>query len=176
LSALTTTCQQRVGQCLGNFLPIPGGLLRKRHIRGMQAKQLLDGRHVHELDLDEAGAAAMRGGRVAELDVVQDTQLLLLDLAVIPRGRSPSPGRWRAAPRAPSPGQSARRRASSTLLTLIEWIQRFHATNLVIETVEVDTEKELCIPRKLDTHSTQTGHSFHGKLDTHSTANWTVGA
>lgn len=25
-------------------------------------------------------------------------------------------------------------------------------------------------------YSTQTGHSFHAKLDTHSTANWTVGA
>ena len=28
----------------------------------------------------------------------------------------------------------------------------------------------------LSVYSTQTGHSFHGKLDTHSTANWTVGA
>jgi len=25
-------------------------------------------------------------------------------------------------------------------------------------------------------YSTQTGHPFHAKLDTHSTANWTVGA
>ena len=46
---------------------------------------------------------------------------------------------------------------------------------------DLSTEKAVTISsqserRERDVYSTQSGHGFHGKLDTHSTRTWTVGA
>lgn len=51
--------QQGVGQGVGDLLAVLGGFLGHGRLRRIQAEQGIDCRHVHELELDQAGAAGL---------------------------------------------------------------------------------------------------------------------
>lgn len=51
--------QQGFGQGVGDLLAVLGGLLGCVSLRRIQTEQGIDGRHVHELEFDQAGAAGL---------------------------------------------------------------------------------------------------------------------
>ena len=133
--------EQGLGKAVGHALSVRRRLLCRRRVRRFQSEQALDGRHVHEFDLHQARATVVRGPDVAERDVGQNAERLLLHPAVVPGQR---PGRRIDLVQRLQHGALDRlREGAVVVLVHVDRVnQRLDAARLPIEPVEVDAEEE----------------------------------